>query len=111
MPTLTASLHASPAQAALTVSAATGVLAVSICPRPCFRERFGRGRVIVASALAATLLWVAAAAGTRAGMAGGRACPAGVAGRGRACHRDGLARPGDSSPRSAQGDGTVCGGQ
>ena len=56
MPTLTASLHASPAQAALTVSAATGVLAVSILPASVLSERFGRGRVIVASALAATLL-------------------------------------------------------
>ncbi len=56
MPTLSADLGASPAQAALTVSATTGVLAISILPASVLSERFGRGRVIMISALAATIV-------------------------------------------------------
>ena len=56
MPTLTRAFGADPAQASLTVSATTGVLAVAILPVSSLSERFGRGRVIVASALSATLL-------------------------------------------------------
>lgn len=59
MPTLTDDLHANPAQAALTVSAATGLLAVAILPASVLSERFGRTRVIVVSALAAALLGLA----------------------------------------------------
>lgn len=56
MPTLTQDLSADPAQASLTVSAATGVLAIAILPVSVLSERFGRGRVMVISALAATLV-------------------------------------------------------
>ncbi|MSS44695.1 MFS transporter [Cutibacterium sp. WCA-380-WT-3A] len=53
MPTLTDALGASAADASLTVSAATGVLALTILPASVLSERFGRGRVIVGSAAAA----------------------------------------------------------
>ena len=56
MPALGADLHATPAEAALTVSAATGLLAVTILPASVLSERFGRTRVIVGSALAAGVL-------------------------------------------------------
>lgn len=56
MPALTDDLHVNPAQAALTVSAATGLLAVTILPASVLSERFGRTRVIVLSALAAGLV-------------------------------------------------------
>ena len=56
MPALSRSFGANPAEASLTVSAATGVLAVAILPVSALSERFGRGRVIVVSALSATLL-------------------------------------------------------
>lgn len=56
MPALSEDLHANPAQAALTVSSATGLLALTILPASVLSERFGRGRVIVTSAVAATLV-------------------------------------------------------
>ncbi|MGO1943418.1 MAG: MFS transporter [Ancrocorticia sp.] len=56
MPVLTEDLLITPAQAALTISATTGVLAFSILPASILSERFGRGRVIITSALAATLI-------------------------------------------------------
>ncbi len=56
MPALTNELHATPAQASLTVSATTGILALAILPASVLSERFGRGRLIVFSALAATIV-------------------------------------------------------
>lgn len=56
MPILTEDLSATPAEAALTVSATTGILAFLILPVSILSERFGRGRVIICSALAATLI-------------------------------------------------------
>lgn len=56
MPTFTAQLGATPAQASLTVSATTGILAIAILPASVLSERFGRGRVMAVSALAATLV-------------------------------------------------------
>lgn len=56
MPALTRAFGADPAQASLTVSAATGVLALAILPVSALSERFGRGRVIAVSALSATAL-------------------------------------------------------
>ncbi|AZZ41404.1 MFS transporter [Acidipropionibacterium jensenii] len=56
MPELSTDLHASPAQSALTVSATTGILALAILPASILSERLGRGRVIVFSALAATIV-------------------------------------------------------
>lgn len=54
LPMLTADLEVSPTAAALTVSAATGALAVCIVPASILSERYGRGRVLIISALAAT---------------------------------------------------------
>lgn len=68
LPMLTADLEVSPTAAALTVSAATGALAVCIVPASILSERYGRGRVLIISALAATavglLLPLAPDAGT-----------------------------------------------
>lgn len=54
LPTLTSELGVSPSTAALTVSAATGALALCVVPASILSEKFGRGRVLVISALAAT---------------------------------------------------------
>lgn len=54
LPTLTEALGVSPSQAALTVSAATGTLAVCVVPASILSEKFGRGRVLTISAAAAT---------------------------------------------------------
>lgn len=54
LPTLTNELQVSPSTAALTVSAATGALAVCVVPASILSEKFGRGRVLTISALAAT---------------------------------------------------------
>ncbi|QEQ33413.1 Hypothetical protein ES271_0649 [Corynebacterium pseudotuberculosis] len=56
LPTLVTSLNVSPTTAALTISATTGALAICIVPISIFSERFGRGRVLVISALLATML-------------------------------------------------------
>ncbi|MBW3085563.1 Inner membrane transport protein YnfM [Austwickia sp. TVS 96-490-7B] len=56
MPALTHGLGVDPAQASLTVSATTGVLALAILPASVFSERYGRGRVIAVSALSASVL-------------------------------------------------------
>ena len=55
-PVLSEDLHVTPATASLTVSATTGMLALSIIPASIISERFGRKRVIMLSALSATLL-------------------------------------------------------
>ncbi|UBI10180.1 MFS transporter [Corynebacterium coyleae] len=54
LPTLTTELDITPSTAALTVSAATGALALCVVPASILSEKYGRGRVLVISALAAT---------------------------------------------------------
>ncbi|WBT09283.1 MFS transporter [Corynebacterium sp. SCR221107] len=54
LPTLVKQLHMSSTQAALTVSAATGALALCVVPASIASERYGRGRVLIISAIAAT---------------------------------------------------------
>ena len=61
LPTLTDTLHTTPSTAALTVSAATGALAVCVVPASILSEKFGRGRVLIISAVAATALGVVVA--------------------------------------------------
>ncbi|MBN9645325.1 MFS transporter [Corynebacterium mendelii] len=56
LPTLVDSLGISPTTAALTVSATTGAMAVCIVPASILSERFGRGRVLTISAVAAVLI-------------------------------------------------------
>lgn len=56
LPTLTSELGISEGQAALTISATTGGLALCVVPASILSERFGRGRVLIISALLATLL-------------------------------------------------------
>ena len=62
LPALTEQLHISPASASLTVSAVTGMLAVAIIPASILSERFGRGRVMITSAVVATARGVALSA-------------------------------------------------
>lgn len=54
LPTLTREMDIEPSTAALTVSAATGALAICVVPASILSEKFGRGRVLIISALAAT---------------------------------------------------------
>ncbi|MDO5669275.1 MAG: MFS transporter [Corynebacterium sp.] len=56
LPTLVEDLDITPTAAALTVSAATGMLAIFIVPMSILSERFGRGRLLIISALSATAL-------------------------------------------------------
>jgi len=56
LPTLVDDLGITPTEAALTVSATTGLLAVCIVPMSILSERFGRGRLLIISALTATTL-------------------------------------------------------
>ncbi len=56
LPTLVDDLAITPTEAALTVSATTGMLAVCIVPMSILSERFGRGRLLIISALTATAL-------------------------------------------------------
>lgn len=59
LPTFTTELGVSPSTAALTVSAATGALALCVVPASILSEKYGRGRVLVVSALGATALGLA----------------------------------------------------
>lgn len=59
LPTLTDELGMTEGQAALTVSATTGGLALCVVPASILSERFGRGRVLIISALLATTLGLA----------------------------------------------------
>ena len=59
LPTLTDELGVSPSTAALTVSAATGALAVCVVPASILSEKYGRSRVLIMSALGATALGAA----------------------------------------------------
>lgn len=54
LPVLTVEMGATPSEAALTVSAATGAIAVCVVPASILSEKFGRGRVLTISAVAAT---------------------------------------------------------
>lgn len=56
LPTLVEDMGITPTEAAWTVSAATGALAICVVPASILSEKFGRGRVLIISALAATLL-------------------------------------------------------
>ncbi|OEY04550.1 hypothetical protein A0K93_06785 [Corynebacterium sp. BCW_4722] len=56
LPVLTRELGITPSTAALTVSAATGALALCVVPASILSEKYGRGRVLVVSAIAATFL-------------------------------------------------------
>lgn len=56
LPTFVAELGMDVSHASLLVSAATGALAVCIVPASILSERFGRGTVLITSALAATVL-------------------------------------------------------
>ena len=59
LPTLTSELGIAPSTAALTVSAATGALALCVVPASILSEKFGRGRVLIISAIGATLIGIA----------------------------------------------------
>ena len=56
LPILVSDLDVSPTTAALTVSAATGALAVCVVPASILSERFGRGPILLTSALAAAVV-------------------------------------------------------
>jgi len=56
LPMLVDDLGMTPTGAALTVSATTGMLAICIVPASILSERFGRGRILVISALLATAI-------------------------------------------------------
>lgn len=56
LPSISDSLHVSPTTAALTVSATTGLLAVTVVPVSIISERVGRRAVLRVSVLAATVL-------------------------------------------------------
>ncbi|MGP6175635.1 MFS transporter [Corynebacterium sp. A21] len=59
LPTLVTELGMSPSTSALTVSATTGMLALCIVPLSILSERFGRGRILILSALLGTMLGLA----------------------------------------------------
>ena len=54
LPTLVHNMGLSSTEAAMTVSAATGALALCVVPASILSERFGRGRILLISAVAAT---------------------------------------------------------
>ncbi|WP_165165410.1 MFS transporter [Corynebacterium qintianiae] len=56
LPVLSTEMGIAPSTAALTVSAATGALAVFVVPFSILSEKYGRGRILVISALSATLI-------------------------------------------------------
>lgn len=56
LPTLVTELDMTPTASALTVSATTGMLALCIVPASILSERFGRGRVLILSAVLGTML-------------------------------------------------------
>lgn len=56
LPDVAGEFHASPAASALTVSATTGALAVSIIPASVLSERFGRTHVMAIAALLAAII-------------------------------------------------------
>ncbi len=56
LPTMTADLGITPFESALTVSAATGMLALCIVPASILSEKFGRGRVLITSLVLAAII-------------------------------------------------------
>lgn len=56
LPTMTAELGITPFESALTVSAATGMLALCIVPASILSEKFGRGRVLITSLVLAAVI-------------------------------------------------------
>lgn len=56
LPALTSAFGVDPTVSALTVSAVTGLLAFCVVPASVLSEKFGRGRMLVTSALAASIL-------------------------------------------------------
>lgn len=56
LPTMTAELGITPFESALTVSSATGMLALCIVPASILSEKFGRGRVLITSLLLAAVI-------------------------------------------------------
>lgn len=59
LPTLSIELGITPSEAAWTVSATTGALALCVVPASILSEKFGRGRVLTTSAVAATAVGLA----------------------------------------------------
>lgn len=110
LPVLSAEYSVSPAVSALTVSATTALLALAIVPASALSERFGRVRVMIVSAVAATIVglllpWSPSFEVLLAGRAAGGAvrrstcCGDGVSGRG-----DRWALGGQSNGRVRSGD-------
>lgn len=56
LPALVDAFETTPTVAALTVSVATGMLAICVVPASILSERFGRNRVLIISAIAASLI-------------------------------------------------------
>ncbi|WP_293955378.1 MFS transporter, partial [uncultured Corynebacterium sp.] len=56
LPTMTAELGITPFESALTVSAATGMLALCIVPASILSEKFGRGKVLIISLILAAVI-------------------------------------------------------
>lgn len=56
LPTLVDEVGLSSIEAAMTVSAATGALAICVVPASILSERYGRGRLLIISAIAATVV-------------------------------------------------------
>lgn len=56
LPTMTAELGITPFESALTVSAATGMLALCIVPASILSEKFGRGKVLITSLVLAAVI-------------------------------------------------------
>lgn len=56
LPALVDAFDTTPTVAALTVSVATGMLAICVVPASILSERFGRNRVLIISAIAASLI-------------------------------------------------------
>jgi MFS transporter, YNFM family, putative membrane transport protein len=68
LPALARQFHASPSQAALTVSVGTGALALSVLPWSAAADRVGRVRVMTWSLVAATLMGLVAPFAASLGM-------------------------------------------
>lgn len=56
LPTLVEDMGMSPTEAAMTISAATGALAICVIPVSIISERIGRGKLLLVSTIAATLI-------------------------------------------------------
>lgn len=59
LPLFSETFHVSPATSSLTVSAITGMLALTIIPASILSERYGRKTIIICSTIAATVLGIA----------------------------------------------------